>query len=206
MISRTNMAIAVVSVAIGVTTFALTRSSQGQSTTTRQAPLDGRPRWGRVEAMARWLGLSDRQRDAIIEQDPTYWQDMIAQSELLTQEREKLARVLEDPGATDRQITDQVEQLIVVGNQIERRVVEHILAVRKHLTPEQQKKLFDLCALGIRSRMPGQGRGIGWGRGRGSGRGDGGFDGGPGAGRGRGGSGRGWGRGGDEPGRGRGRD
>lgn len=177
--SRTNMAILIVSIVIGLTTFMLTRTSQGQPATTSAVPQDDRPRWGRVDAMARWLDLSQRQRDAIETQDPTFWREVINQRERLAQERDRLARLLEDPTATDKQITDQVELLIDLGSTIERHVTKHLLLIRRHLTPDQQKQLFGLAASGVRERMgwcdgyrgqgPGQGRGMGWGRGQGRG-------------------------------------
>ncbi|MBN1346255.1 MAG: periplasmic heavy metal sensor [Phycisphaerae bacterium] len=179
MMSRTNMAILVVSAVIGVTTFFLTRSSIGQTSTptTVVTPQDQRPRWGRIEAMSRWLDLTDGQRAAIEKLDPTFWSEGIAHREQLAAERDKLAKLLEDPTSPDKQITDQVEAIIRLGNDMERRVTRHLLAVRKNLTPDQQKKLFGLAASGVRERMAwcdrpcGRGAGAGWGAAAGQGRG-----------------------------------
>lgn len=182
MISRTNMAILVVSVVIGVTTFILTRNAKGRPPTTTEAKLDAPPRRGQVDAMSRWLGLSQQQRDSIETQDPTFWREVIGQRQQLAQERDRLTRLLEDPNAADREITEQVERLITLGNEVERRVTKHLLVLRKHLTPDQQKRLFGLAASCVRRRMGwcngcgygqgrGQGQGRGWGQGRGRGRG-----------------------------------
>jgi len=180
MINKTNMAILIVSAVIGVTTFVLTRPSQGEPTTgvapreDRPIVVDDRPRWGRVDAMSRWLGLTETQRAEIDKQDPTFLRDIVKQREQLAMERDRLAQLFENPAATDQQITGQVERLIGVGNETERRVTRHLLAVRKHLTLAQQKQLFGLCAAGVRGRMGGFGRGGGGGRGGGFGRGGGG--------------------------------
>jgi Spy/CpxP family protein refolding chaperone len=194
MMSRTNTAILIVSIVIGLTAFMLTRTTHGQPAATGQRRVDERPRWGRIDAMARWLGLSQQQRDVIETQDPTFWQDVIGQRERLAGERDRLARLLEDPTATDQQITAQVEGMIVLGNEVERRVAKHLLVVRKVLTPEQQKQLFGLAATRVREHMgwcgnwpdrsPGKGQGRGWGRGGGRGRGGQGME--PGRGRGQG--------------------
>jgi len=179
MISKANIAILTVSVVIGAATFVATRSLRGEGPApTSAAPGEDRPRGGRLRALGRWLELSKEQHEAINKDDPTFWLDVLNQREQLIAERERLAKLLEDLQSTEKQITDQVERMITLGNEIERRVTKRLLIIRRHLTPEQQEKLFGLCALGVRTRANraaqgggrGMGRGQGWGRGRGRGR------------------------------------
>lgn len=70
----------------------------------------------------------------------------------------------EAPPATDQDILDQVERVIAAQDTLERRVAQHIVAVRGHLTPDQQKRLLGLCAKQVRKH-----RHQGWGRGYGRG-------------------------------------
>jgi len=184
MINKTNATILAVSLVVGVGTFVTTRPTNGASTTTGAAPSDDRPRWGRLAVMGQWLGLTEEQRTRISQQDPTFWREVIDLRNSLATERDRLAKLLEDPKSTDQQITDQVERVITLGNQLERRVMKHLLAVRGQLTPEQQQKLLSLCASGVRQGMGwhggpparwGPGRGFGggfrggWGQGPGPG-------------------------------------
>ncbi len=181
MINKANMAILTVSVVIGAATFVATRSLRGEApgagaALTSTAPGEEVGRGGRLRALGRWLELSKEQQDAIHKDDPTFWLDVLNQREQLIAERERLAKLLEDLQSTEKQITDQVDRMIALGNEIERRVTKRLLIIRRHLTPEQQKKLFGLCALGVRTRANraadagGRGLGRGWGRGRGRGR------------------------------------
>ncbi len=155
MITRTNAGILAVSLLVGAGTFVTTRSTHGQSTGTSTAsvPADTRPRWGRLEMLARWLNLTEDQRRQIVEKDSGFWKEVMDLRESLAGERDKLAKLLEDPKATDQQISEQFEKMISEGNQLERRVVKHLLSVRGSLTPEQQEKLLGLCARGVRQNM-----------------------------------------------------
>ena len=138
--------------------------------------------------VGRWLDLTPEQTKAIEKADPAFADESAALTDTLSHQREALARLLEDPKTSDDQVRAQVEAVIVAHNKLERRVANHLLAIRKHLSPIQQKRLMSRCAAGVRragrgrggrgseqtgehgrgGRGPGRGRGEGlWRRGRG---------------------------------------
>lgn len=166
-----NLAIAIVALVIGLTTFALARHGRGQdAVVNRQAQQADRestscdtcnPRIRRSCAVDRWLSVTSEQRRQIQQLDPDFYNDVVAQRELLAEQRDRLATLLEDTDATNEEITEQVERSIALGNDLERRVTKHLLLLRKILTPDQQKRLFGLAASGVRRRMAWCGRGCG---------------------------------------------
>lgn len=117
--------------------------------------------------LARWLDLDEDAAKEIELLDPRFAEELKSLQEELTGARSALAALLEDENATNDRIRGQIEVCITKHNALERRVALYLLTVRDHLTPGQQKKLFRLCAEGVR-----KGRGHGWGRaaGRGGGR------------------------------------
>jgi hypothetical protein len=148
---------------------------------------------GQGPPLARWLGLSAEQTQAVEKADPSFEDDADRLTTALRAEREKLAALLDDPKSADDRVMEQVERVIDAHNGLERRVATHVLAIRPSLTVGQQKRLMGLCASGVRRAAGRQ-----WQRGRGLGRGTGRGRGGPGSGvgpgrggRGRGGRGRG---------------
>jgi hypothetical protein len=149
MMSRSNGLILVVSAAVGVGAFLTARASGGASS----APTDTPPLPGRSAIVAQWLGLTEDQCRKIKETDPNYWQDVADLKVRLASERDRFAALLESTSSTDQAISEQAELLIALVNQLERRVLSHILSIRGELTPDQQTKLFNVCALGIRQGM-----------------------------------------------------
>ncbi|MGB2986880.1 MAG: hypothetical protein WBE26_13495 [Phycisphaerae bacterium] len=109
--------------------------------------------------LARWLDLDKKTADEIGSHDPQFSEDLKSLQRELAGARSALATLLEDENATNERIRGQVENCIAKHNAQERRVAQYLLTVRDHLTPVQQKKLFRLCAEGVR-----KGRGHGWGR------------------------------------------
>jgi len=150
--------------------------------------------------LARRLGLNPEQVKVLEAHDPQFAEDFRALREKLEEARLTLAAVFEKESATGDEIRAQVEAAIEAHNQLERRVAEYVITVRDHLTPEQQKRLFGLCAEKVREsgrrwrhgrghhsnvmdddgsqggwrrgQGRGHGRGEGYGRGQGHGRGD----------------------------------
>jgi len=116
--------------------------------------------------IARWLDLDKTTADEIEDHDLSFRDDLKSSQTALADARKALAALLEDSGASSDSIRKQVESCISAHNALERRVTDYLLTVRDHLTAEQQKKLFRLCAEGVR-----KGRGYGWGRSGGGGRG-----------------------------------
>jgi hypothetical protein len=137
-----------------------------------------------ANALMRWLNASPRQQAELHADDPNFAADLVRLRTELQTRRSELAVSLEDPAASDAQIRSRVEAVIAASAALERRVTDYLLLVRKHLTAEQQRRLFGLCAEGVRqgpgrrwrggTEDDGAGRGRGPGGGRGLGRGGGG--------------------------------
>ena len=127
-----------------------------------QPSSEGKPRL--ASPIARWLDLDKETAEGIEGLDPLFAGERKALQGELADARSALAALLEDENVTNERIREQVEDCIARHNALERRVADYLLTVRDHLTPGQQKKLFRLCAEGVR-----KGRGHGWGRGGGRG-------------------------------------
>ena len=97
-------------------------------------------------------------------------------SEQARQAREELIDLLEAPQADRQAIADKQSQILAIQGRMQQAVIEHLLAQKEVLTPEQQSEFFSA----IRQRG-GWGPGPGMGRGQRMRRGQGG----PGRGRGR---------------------
>lgn len=100
--------------------------------------------------LVRWLGLDPATAEKVRELDPSFGADLQALRKAHDDERGKLAELFEKPDVTDAELRNQFEAVIAAGNAVERRVADHLLAVRDHLTPAQQRQLFDLCAEHVR--------------------------------------------------------
>ncbi|MCO6437900.1 MAG: periplasmic heavy metal sensor [Phycisphaerae bacterium] len=138
------------------------------------------------DPLARALGLSPEDARALHDRDPSFGADLRKLRDQLDATREDFARLLEDPSTPEQTLRDQIDRVIDTHNQLERRVFEHILALREELDPKQRRALLSLCAEGVRRgpRAPWRHRGgrgeldeppggpdgggpPGWGRGRG---------------------------------------
>lgn len=122
--------------------------------------------------LAQWLALSPAQVERIGQLDPGYRDEAAELADTLHQHRQTLAELLEDSDATDMQILEQVELVISAHNALERRVAEHLMAMRHELEPDQRQRLGRHAAGEVRRGMgqrwrDGQGRGMGRGRGPG---------------------------------------
>ncbi len=114
--------------------------------------------------LARWLELDQKTAEEIEDLNPRFAKERKSLQAELADARSVLATLLEDENVTNERIRGQIEDCIAKHNALERRVAHYLLTVRDHLTPAQQKRLFRLCAEGVR-----KGRGHGWGRGGGGG-------------------------------------
>lgn len=121
-----------------------------------------KPRFG--SPLVRWLDLDKKTAEEIESLDPGFAGERKSLQEELAEARSALATLLEDENVTNERIRGQIEYCIAKHNMLERRVAQYLLTVRDHLTPAQQKRLFRLCAEGVR-----KGRGRGWGRAGGGG-------------------------------------
>ncbi|MBU0639214.1 MAG: hypothetical protein KKB50_10150 [Planctomycetes bacterium] len=106
---------------------------------------------GPTEVLGTWLRLLPEQIERISGVDPEFDDEKTLLEAALEAEREKLATMFEAVDATDEAILRQVETVIAVHDQLERRVAQHLLALRPHLTDEPRSKLFRRCADGIRA-------------------------------------------------------
>ena len=138
---HTIIIVAAVAATAGVAAFFITATVHGE---TEKSPV------------AEWLDLSDRETESLDERDPGFAQDATELSDALYEARRALADLLEDPATPDDTIRQQVEKIIKAHSALERRATEHLLAIRDHLTPDQQKRLLGFCASFIRE---GAGRG-----------------------------------------------
>lgn len=164
--------------AVGVAAYAAgtaTRAARAPVATTSDA----------ARALMDWLRVPANERSEFEQHDPAFAADLKALRGDLAVKRTELAATLDDPNSADDVIRAKHESLIAANGALERRVVDYLLAVRHHLTKDQQRQLFCMCAEGVR-RGPyreapdgigrgqgGQGRGMGPGPGAGQGQGPG---------------------------------
>lgn len=138
-------------VAAGLVAYAATVAARPGSP---NQPLDGAN-----AAVASWLNLPAEQRDAVSRADPSFESDATRLRGEVAERKQRLARLLEQPDSSDDAVMKGLEEVIAASNALERRTAEYLLSVRRHLTPEQQKRLLSLCAEEVR-----QGRRYQWGR------------------------------------------
>ena len=162
---------------------------------TRSQPTTTTPPLAAASPVAQWLGLDSKESADLEKSDPSFAAELAELRSALSTARDALALSFDDPNSTDQQVRQCSERVSEAHDCLERRVVEHLILVRHRLTPAQQKRLFELCADGVREskqygwrhggppgrgtedgNQPGRGRGWGGGqRGRGGPRGTGGF-------------------------------
>jgi Spy/CpxP family protein refolding chaperone len=126
--------------------------------------LNTKTKYSNHGSMRKWLAFTDEQDDAIRQSDPDFNTEAAELSLAFIAERQQLARILDAPASSDMQVTAQVERVIEANHALIKRVVAHILAVREHLSPQQQQQLMRLCSNIIRGRA-GKGRLLGGGNG-----------------------------------------
>jgi hypothetical protein len=153
------------------------------SVATKPAPKPAQSSDAATAALMDWLQVPANQRSEIQLHDPAFAEDLKALRQTLAVKRADLAAALDDPNASDESIRAKLEALIAADANLERRAADYLLTVRHHLTKDQQRRLFALCAEGVRQGpncpwrqgLPdgrgqgGQGRGLGPGGGRGMG-------------------------------------
>ena len=115
-------------------------------------------------SMRNWLVFTNEQDKAIRQSDPYFDTEAAELSLAFITERQQLARLLDASGSTDEQVTAQVERVIKANHTLIKRVITYILAIRKHLSLQQQQPLMQLCGNIIQGRA-GKGRLLGGGKG-----------------------------------------
>jgi Spy/CpxP family protein refolding chaperone len=171
---RDAIKITVPALLIAVATCALTWGLRARAAAPASNPAAEDP-------LLNWLEISPADRATIAQHDVAFDQDLQRMRSDLQSKRGQLAAMLEKSDTTDQEIRDAVEAVITANAALQRRVMEHVLAIRDHLTPAQQQRLLSLCAQGIRQGPgwqwrggAGGGAGMGAGAGRGMGPGPGG--------------------------------
>lgn len=101
-------------------------------------------------ALCNWLQLSDDQRQRVRAADPAFSAEAGRLRSDIQKAKETLATVLEDSASTDEEVVRQVERLIDASNSLERRIAQHLLAIRPLLTAEQSKQLMGVVAGHVR--------------------------------------------------------
>jgi len=145
---RLGVAVVVVLAAgAGVGSFLATRSAGFGDIAT--APAASRPR--PATPLAKYLNLSGPQARAVRQADPDFPAEAERLDAALKDERRRLAELLEATPLQDDAVLAQLEKVIASHNALERRATEHILAIRPHLSTDQQKRLMRLVARSVRS-------------------------------------------------------
>lgn len=117
----------------GAGSFYVTRSLEANNVYTAQV------------SMRNWLALTDEQDKAVRQSDSNFDIEAAKLSLAFVAERKQLAHLLDVSGSTDEQITAQVEKVIKANHTLIKRVITYILAIRKHLSPQQHQQLMQLC-------------------------------------------------------------
>jgi len=98
--------------------------------------------WNRLRNRLR---LTQEQVSQIRQADPNFATDSGTLYEELINERQKLLSVFENPQSSDKELLEQIENMITTHSKVERKIAEHVLILRSFLTIEQQKWLIGLC-------------------------------------------------------------
>lgn len=152
--TRTQMiAVGLLALAAGTGSFVVGRGT-GQATlaphTAGPCPAGLGPSCNDCDALSACLGLSASEARTMAEADPDFSRQAGTLRSEMARQRRALAELLEDPASSDEALTQQVERVIAAHDALERRVAGHVLAIRKHLTPDQAKRLMGLVAEGVR--------------------------------------------------------
>ena len=98
--------------------------------------------WNRLRNRLR---LTQEQVTQIQQADPNFATESTILYEELTNERQNLLSVFENPQSSDNELLQQIDNLISIHGAVERKIAEHVLVLRSFLTIEQQKWLIGLC-------------------------------------------------------------
>lgn len=139
---RSLLAFGLLGVLLGFgTTFALQAQQAGR------ADLSGFP----ADALGDWLGLNAAEIETLRGVDPDFRIERGKLESALAAERERLAHLFEQSAVPDDELLAQVERVIAAHDALERRVARYLLAVRPHLSAQQQRRLFERCAGDVRA-------------------------------------------------------
>jgi len=103
--------------------------------------------------MRNWLDLNDEQIIAVFQADPNFDTGAKYLSETFIAERQKLASLLDNANSSELQISSQMKSVGNAHHALIRRVLRHILTVRKHLSEKQNQQFTQLCSNILRGRQ-----------------------------------------------------
>ena len=95
---------------------------------------------------ARRLNFDTSQIQLTIQLDPEFEQQSFELSSSLRDYYHQLALLLEDPNTSEEAVWEHLENLFELRNQLDRRIAEHVLLMRPHLTPQQLKTLISMSS------------------------------------------------------------
>ena len=96
--------------------------------------------------LSRQIEFTSEQIQAIQQLDPEFETKSNEFAKAASNEHEQLALLLNTPSANDNVILQQLEKLLEAQARLERLTSQHVLLIRSHLSPEQQKILVGLSA------------------------------------------------------------
>lgn len=95
--------------------------------------------------VAEILQLTGDQTRDIQNADPKFNEESRKLAEELQTERHKLLELLQSDNTAATEINAQLEKTLAADAALERRVVNHLLVMRQHLTEPQSRQLMNLC-------------------------------------------------------------
>ncbi|MEJ2650053.1 MAG: hypothetical protein P8016_16785 [Sedimentisphaerales bacterium] len=98
--------------------------------------------WNR---MANRLRLTPEQVTELQQNDPNFESESTELYDNLSAQRQKLLALFEDPQSSDTELLEQIDNLVLAHSTAERKIAQHVLALRPYLTIEQQEWLIGLC-------------------------------------------------------------
>jgi len=93
---------------------------------------------------ARRMNFDTGQNQLINQLDPEFEQQSFEMSSSLRDFYHQLALLLEDPNTSEDAVWEHLDNLFELRNQLDRRIAQHVLLIRPHLTPEQLNILISL--------------------------------------------------------------
>jgi hypothetical protein len=91
------------------------------------------------------LGLTEEQAALIRQQDPDFQQQSELLKNRLTEAHNNLVTSLEKVQSDDGELLGRIEDLIKAHGNLEKRVAQHLVLLRPHLSQEQRARLSELC-------------------------------------------------------------
>ncbi len=112
-----------------------------------QGPGQGQGRRGRRwQGFAPSLALTPEQMQIAKDIDPGYEEESQTLHEKVRLLQEQFAQRLENPDSPDEEVWQRLQEFTTAYHRLEQRTAQHMVLLRSHLTPDQQKILVGLCA------------------------------------------------------------